>query len=349
MGGNALKNCSTRRYRREEYFDLCNEVVFKTSYWLPCSFPHVIEAYHNKESFGDMDVIILSDMLPYNYLEIIKEVFEPAELVKNGNCVSFEYKNFQIDFIITPEEEYSTSVRYFSYNDLGNLLGRVAHSMGLKLGHDGLSYNWRVDTYQFRNIVLLKDWKDILPVLGYDYNDYKHGFATLEEIFKFVVKSPYFNKDIYLLRNRNHTSRVRDAKRKTYMDFLDWIETYQETEEQKAYAATRHSISGKDVWLPYLFSKIEGFEAVYSAVNVEWKQAILIKNKFNGDIVKEQLGLEGKELGKFMRYLKDIQKSKDPESNFYKIVLNGAETDIQNEIDRCYQWYKQRIPGVVYE
>ena len=42
--------------------------------------------------------------------------------------------NFQIDFIKVGEENWETSKNYFSYNDLGNLMGRLAQRLGVKYG-----------------------------------------------------------------------------------------------------------------------------------------------------------------------------------------------------------------------
>ena len=304
MGGNALKNCTTRRYQVEEYFKLLEEVSQKfAEHFGKNIWP--LAAYRSKESFGDMDILIESEGLPSDWVQQLVKLFGSKEYVKNGNVLSLEYKEFQLDFIVTPRENLYSSIFYFAFNDLGNLIGRVAHSMRMKLGHDGLSFNWRVDTYQFRNIVLLKDWQAILPVLGYSYERYAQGFDTLEDIFKFVVSSPFFNKDIYLLHNRNHTSRVRDSKRKTYMDFLKWIEDYEETDKQRQTAnMVQQEGYEKALWLPYLFENIEGFEKTYNAVQVEWNQAVEFKRRFNGELVKQWTGADGKELGLFMKYIK---------------------------------------------
>lgn len=303
MGGNALKTCITRRYNADEYYAIEDDVVCKLHNLFPTSDISPIKAYAKKESFGDLDVLIVSDKLPVDWVDMVVNKFDTKESVKNGNVLSFEYRQFQVDLIVTPSEEFQSSVSYFAYNDLGNLLGRVAHSMGLKLGHDGLSYNWRIDTYQFKNIVLLTDFKDILPVLGYSYERYAEGFDTLEDIFKFVVSSDFFNKDIYLLNNRNHTSRIRDAKRKTYMDFLTWLENYEEKDSQKSNGAIIKEY-GKDTWLPYLFDNIEGFKETYDEVMVEWNQAVLFKSKYNGGLVMQWTGLSCRELGDFMKWHK---------------------------------------------
>lgn len=326
MGGNCLKNCTTRRYDADEYYALEKDVVDS----LECLFPLCkilpIKAFKNKESFGDADILIEGKYLPMDWQEQIQDKFKCKQTFKNGNCFSFEYKEFQVDLIVTAPDEFYTSYNYFNYNDMGNLLGRVAHSMNLKLGHDGCSFNWRIGTYQFRNVVLLTDWKDILPVLGYSYERYAEGFDTLEDIFKFVVSSPFFNKEIYLLNNRNHTSRVRDAKRATYMSFLKWIEGYEETPTQVANmtAAGVHRAlhEDKSYWLPYLFAEIPGFKETYDKVQAEWDAEVEFKKRFNGDLVKEWTGLFGKELGEFMKWLRE----NTDQARFRKdvVALNGV-------------------------
>lgn len=296
---------------------MCNQVSRLLTSALPYGTRfEVIKAYNNKTSFGDLDIVVESTHLRSEYVEMLRNLFQTKELVKNGNCVSLEFKQLQIDFIITPASEYETSLNYFSYNDLGNLLGRVSYSMGMKLGHDGLSYNFRDGTYQFRNVILLTDWKDILPVLGYSYERYAAGFDTLEDIFEFVVSSDLFNKGIYALENRNHAARVRDTKRDSYMKFLKWLEGYKETPEQGL--AQDWRLHDKKLWLPYLFEKITGFEATYNSVRKEWDEAIKFKSLYNGDLVSSWTGLSGKELGVFMKRMKEEYT----EERLKKDVLN---------------------------
>lgn len=327
MGGNCLKETFTRRYQADEFHALSKEVSEKLARLFPYSRNEVLKAYRNKESFGDMDIVLCSENLPENYIEMVKAVFKPTQVVKNSNCVSFDYKELQIDLIVTVPEEYETSLSYFAYNDANNMIGRLAHMMGLKLGHDGLSYNWRIETYQFKNIILETDWNKILPILGYDPEVYNKGFDDLEDIFKFVVSSPFFNKDIFLLHNRNHTSRVRDAKRKTYMEFLKWIENrddlpnYPRKEDKKE-------------WLPYLFDQIPGFESVYYRTQNEYDMEVQFKEKFNGGLVMELTGLTGKELGDFVKFM-------DTKNEVFKnFVLKCPQEEINQDILENFEEYK---------
>lgn len=339
MGGNALKNCVTRRYEADEYHSLEREVYSKLIDCFPDSVFNTIKAYNNKSSFGDMDILIChgDGTIGTEIISQIEKYFNPKEILTNHNVLSFEYKEFQIDLINCKAQEYHSSFQYFSYNDLGNLVGRLAHSMGLKLGHDGLSYNWRVDTYQFKNEIISTDWKVICNVLGLDYEQYCKGFDELEDIFKFVVASPIFHADIYHLENRNNYARTRDKKRKIYTEFLEWIKNYKHTPEQQA---RRNYIKSdnykKDQWLPYLFLEIPNFEETYNRVQKEWQEETDYKTKFNGDIVKGLTKLDNKELGMFMKYI-NIVFDKNTLKHF---ILKANEQEIENFIMQTFIKYE---------
>jgi len=56
--------------------------------------------------------------------------FQPNEINHNGNCWSFDYKEIQVDLIITTEEHFNSNYFYMSYNDLGNFIGRLSNNLG---------------------------------------------------------------------------------------------------------------------------------------------------------------------------------------------------------------------------
>lgn len=307
MGGNALKNTVTRRYEREEFFKTRMEVLGGIVEALRLVTAWPLKAYGDKESFGDLDILIESDHLPPDWCNRIYNTFGATERVKNGNVLSLHYRDLQVDLIATPAALMDTSYNYFNYNDLGNLLGRVAHSMGLKLGHDGLSYSWREDTYNFRTEVICTDWDTILAVLGYDPARYAAGFPTLLSIFEFVASGRFFRPEIYQLENRNHAARVRDQKRKTYMAFLEWVaalpvpEPMAEISRPDAYVVK----VGKRFFLPWIFTRLPDFAARYPQVMQEWEDAKEFKRRYNGTLVAGWLGITGPDLGAFMRWMKE--------------------------------------------
>jgi hypothetical protein len=236
LGGNVKFTSQTRRYDRQEYLQLEREVIAKlwvsfifTNYTIDGNikqFLQPIAAYHTKESFGDMDIIINSDKLSSEWIPQLVLEFGLAhgDWSKNGNVLSFAYKNLQIDLIVTPPEDFQTSLDYFAWNDCGNLQGRLAHKLGFKLGHRGAELIVKDGDQQIAIIELTKDTSKIHELLDLNHQQWRDGFNTLEDMYQWIANSKYFNKDIYLLENRNHYSRTRDAKRKTYSDFLLWCQ-----------------------------------------------------------------------------------------------------------------------------
>jgi len=323
MGGNALKN--TRRYSKVEYESLKEEVVehlIRKTNRLVRVYP--IKSFSSKETFGDLDVLIerseTSKLLNVDYMKLV-QTFNPNEVFKNGDVYSFDYKEFQIDLIITNQKHYGFSLNYYSFNDLGNLIGRVAHKMGLNFGHRGLFYKHKDKHGNLVNAIeLTTDYKEAVEFLGYDYNRIKEGFDNLEEIFEFVVSSCYFNKSIYDLSHRNLQARTRDRKRPTYTAFLKYISN-DEFENQHNYdllfeETIQNNINSK---FPHFASELEEVKRVQ--FNKE-----LVKRKFNGVLVNELTGLTGKELGKFMSEFRENNE------NLHELTPDQIESKIRNQM-----------------
>ena len=290
MGGNALKNTNTRRYNADEYNALVNEVVDKLPQYLWRIA--VIPAYRSKESYGDMDVLIdtLVDV------DEIRSIFNPNEVVKNGDVISFDYKEFQIDLIFSPEAEFNYALSYFSYNDLGNLIGKLAHKLGLKHGHSGLVLPIRNGENKFADILLTTDHDETLRFLGLDPEVFHEGFDNLTEIFEYVATSPYFDPESYKLENLNAVGRMRDKKRSTYNLFLKFCESY----EGSRFVGNKD----KTVYYEKIFDAfpVAKYEFATAVARVALLQ--LAATKFNGELVQEWTGLSGKDLGWFMRDLR---------------------------------------------
>ena len=312
MGGNALKHTVTRRYDADEYFEtikrVISEMVFPTAI---DSFRriNVLPAYRNKESFGDMDVLI--ETYPgdnIDWAKLIQESYQPNEIVRNSNCYSFNFRQLQVDFILTPCQEYETAYAYYSWNDLGNLMGRVAKKLGFKYGHVGLSYKVRRNNSihsVFNEIVVSRNQRAIFEFLDYDYDRFLKGFDTLEDIFTFAASSKYFNKNIYLLENRNHVSRTRDKKRMVYNEFLKWCSVKEGLNEYPwpTFKETDGYL-GDQEFVHQACKTFHGFAEERMKIEQELLFAERTREKFNGEIVKELLGISGIELGNWMKDFK---------------------------------------------
>lgn len=305
MGGNALKAIETRRYSKEEYENYFKKISHDFLDMFEFHSIRLIPAYSSKDSFGDMDLIFSTNVAdPYS--EIIEYYnLDKDRYVKNGDVFSFAPDDFQIDLIRTEKDYIGSAWCYFAYNDLSNLLGRLTHKLGIKLGHKGLSMVIRSpndDSNVLGEIELSNRYADALDILGLSVERYSRGFDTLEDIFEYVASSKFFNGDVFLLDNRNNISRTRDRKRPTYSKFLEWIQNVQ---PKNNYIFAEKREGGHGIREPY-FSDI--ILKMYPSVKqkiIELIEADLVKRNFkryfNGEIVRELSGFkENWQLGALM-------------------------------------------------
>lgn len=227
MGGNALKNTATRRYQRDEFLELQNEVVQILLKEYETVRP--LRFYAQKPDFGDLDIVIPSwPRWPGFHREHLVKLFNPNEVFCNDNVISIDYKEFQIDVKFVDPMDFPTVCLYHDFNDLGNLMGKLVHCMGITYGHLGLHYSvFYHRTHLLGKVELTRDPAKIFSFFGLNKHVYDHGFQHLEEIFHYVTTSRFFCKEAYEDQYHNHTDRTRNRKRKVYADFLEWLEKCQ--------------------------------------------------------------------------------------------------------------------------
>lgn len=321
MGGNAIKTVPTRRFTKAEYEALAGEVKekFDKDFEFSKQRWHIIDSYREKESFGDMDVLVSR---PPNATwkwnsTAFTTLFPSKEVVPNGDVVSLEYNEFQMDFIQVPYETFEFAKVYFAFNDLGNLIGKTARQLGLKYGHQGLIYTIRDGLGdKVGEIPVTLDPKEALEFLGYDWTRYQQGFKNLEEIFQYAVSSRYFNADRYLLENLNHVDRIRDRKRATYTAFLDWIKNKDLPRDEERLPS--------NWFVPEIREAFPSFSIAYDLKNAKLEKAAAAKIVFNGNLVSDLTKRTGKDLGEFMMKFRAQFKSEDDMFDYlsYAVPIN---------------------------
>lgn len=335
MGGNALKSIDTRRVDAAEFQALVPAVLDTLAGIVGRDRPLcVIEAYRHKPDFGDMDVLVSADGLADTYKDEIATAFGSREVYRNGNVTSFDRNGFQIDLIAIPAQSFDFARAYFAWNDLGNLVGRIAHKMGLKFGFEGLHAPLRDGDHMFAEVLVTHDVDQALSFLGYDAARYREGFDTLEDIFRFTASTRFFNPDIYLLENRNATSRVRDAKRKTYSAFLDWLAA------PGGLAAARPApaegwyrfADDKTSWRPALRQAFPDFGDRLDAALARKARHESAAAIFNGRRVGDITGLTGQALGELMRTLRQPHAGTDALDDW---VLAQGEAGVRQAIEQA--------------
>jgi hypothetical protein len=326
MGGLALKNTFTRRYERAEFDEMSKDLLGLLSN----TFKRVAMPlfYKNKPSFGDADILVSMEGFDGNMRTYIENTFSPNEIFHNGNCWSFDYKELQIDIITVAPEHFDSNYNYLSYNDLGNYIGKIAHGFGFKYGQEGLVYDHYFKGSNIGRVIVSKDYDKIYEFLGLDYNRWKEGFDELEDIFKFISESKYFNWEYLQLENNNRINRERDAKRKSYMSFLEFIEdNCKDSEHQYQYD------KDKSVYVDKAAEFFPESNLITEIRRMEYEEckALYIKSKFNGGEVMRRFGLKGKELGDALNGFKKMMDFLVPNESYEHYIINTPSEDIYED------------------
>lgn len=335
MGGRALLHygVETERKSTEEFYQIALEIQSQ----LNNDFDDMLETeivtcYHEKPTHGDLDLLLKIDKYIYNrninLRDYIKDTFKPQAINNNNGVISFDYKKFQIDFIPMKESNWEIAKVYFSYDPLGNAMGKTFHKLNLSYGWDGLKYKYR--NFNGRNshdIVVSKDPRKIFEFGGFDYDRYLEGFDTIEEIFEFIISGKFFNINIFCMENLNHIDRKRNKKRKSYHNFLNYI-------EEKNITKFYSFFSDKSLYLQIINQEFPEAKIFDKLAELDMKNDINkeLHDKFNGNLVREWVTpLDGKELGhamhNFKMYLGDDWKN---------VILNMTPKEVEQKFLAFY-------------
>lgn len=247
-------------------------------------------SYQNKDSFGDVDLLstipvslLLQKIHQNENFTIQKDFLKDRLNEKTGEIkvnesithipIKVKFMNeygkieesdyFQLDLIHVKKENFDCTYNYYCFNDLGNMIGRIAHFMGLKFGQDGLSLSFPED-HKFRlslgneaSLFISKDYFKILELLGFDVpedkNTYYNMFKNKQDIFDFALKSKNFTPYAFLSIFKKSKSKIRDRKRQTLNDFVDNMVKDGLLTHFEAYEATAEDIK---------FQRLNGFDTI---------------------------------------------------------------------------------------
>lgn len=329
MGGNALKEFGARRVTKDEYYDFVIRVqgLFLDNRIFGFE---TIPAIEEKDSFGDMDILV-EDKYREDVITLIESLGYPCKLPKGkGNVISFLFDNtLQVDVVLTAKEDMDFSIHYFAFNDLGNLMGRIAHKMGLKYGHDGLWYPVRDGDKLLGNVCLTKVPRLAFECIGYPYETFCEGFETFEQMFKYVTNHPRFSPRIFDLANRNHTARVRDRKRATYTAFLSWCDKHR-------LLLLDYNWKEKSHYANEIFSLFPEGHREVKRLFEENARHELARSKFSATDISSISGLSGKDLGGFVKTL----RTEKPEWD--EFILETPLRELQEWVLSSFEKYQEK-------
>lgn len=327
MGGKAL-SIQTERIGIEKYEEISNDILNYFSYKFTDRYCHFRIPYHvtNKESFGDLDVIMSYEESDKNLnikkdvKEFITSTFKPQSLVVNHNVISFDYKNFQIDIIIVPEKHAQSTFTYMCYGDASNIIGRIANRFGFKYGMDGFYFK-----YKGYEKLLHKNLVTAMPILGFNPNHFfSKGFESNEDLFEFIRSSKYF--DPYIFKSNND-----DMKRSTYSQFLEYVKGL---DFEMPYFRFRKNpeeyIGLVGTWYP------EIIEFTFE-IDDMLEERRMVAEKFNGDLIMVRYTeLYGARLGQVIKAFHQYIANTSFRS-FNEYIINTEYDKIWEDFHNVYQ------------
>lgn len=235
--------------------------------------------------------------------------------VKSLDCLSAllstdENAFFQVDVQMCANmQEWECYVSYSSYGDLGMILGSIARSLQLSLGHSGLrvssSFTYHVcmrvhyclqlasplptaPPLAFR---LSSSFPQILTFFELSIDQWTEGFATQLEIFEWLASSPFFDVQRLSPSRGSDTApssakyRVRDA-RPMYQHFLEFVRL---DESIRRYSRPRITPqTALDMALVHF-----GRRALYDILLHFAEVKKHVRSTFTGKLVEEWTGLKG--------------------------------------------------------
>ena len=300
MGGNLFK---LGRKPRDEYLEIEGEVRRFLDGWIPGGY-RIPRYYASKPDFGDMDIVVSSGAVEGlggtdRFIEALRSQLGVTEIQNTGHVWATVYREFQVDYFVRATELLDSTASYLAFNDLGNLVGKMFKRLGCKYGETGLLYVFRRESQQSykKEFLLSRDWTRVLGFLGLDVAHWEKGFTTLEEMFAWVVASPWFSVAPYVDRDRSTEKR---KNRPTMQRFVAWLEA-EKIEQRVDFRQER------DAYVPELAAAFPeaGLEAALASQRQAEADALALRAKFSGALVREWTGLDGKELGGFMRRFRD--------------------------------------------
>jgi len=353
MGGNAFAHLKINRMNMDIYNQIKNDIINKLSKYV---IIEIAPELPDKLDFGDLDLIYLLKDTKINLVNTIKEIFNPVDIKINGRTISWVYElnelYYQIDCNKCPNETMLEMYKfYFSYSDLGGIIGRIASYYNLKYGFNGLFLHLSEDIVinhnnnlknitkynnSYGTVILNSNPRSICEYMDLDYDKYISGFNSNIEIYDWICNSKLFKPDIFVRLNTEHRKRIK--VRPFYQKFREYI--LQSTPVDNAiHSSTRSEINLQLDAIKY-FNKIDELNNIIEKICINQER----KDKFNGKVLID-LGIEQIKITETIIYLKNQILTHNEQQNLSIEQINNKwinfiDTHTKTEI---YEWIKNKL------
>lgn len=168
----------------------------------------------SKADHGDIDIVISGNP---NVKKVLFTYLGPLikDYSKNGNIYSILFnsktdKAVHVDFLYASADDYDAQYDYLSYNDFSGILGVFARRLRFKYGTDGFFKIYEDKRKQYHYILLTKNLRDGLKMMGYapilsKFDDIK----TIDDIVEFISYTDLFDSSYFEGAGHNASDRKR--------------------------------------------------------------------------------------------------------------------------------------------
>jgi len=324
MGGNLFK---LGRLPRKEYLQIEGTLRQYLDQKLGNGY-RIPRYYRNKPDFGDVDIIISDAAIQTSWQDLRMEFVQDLgiqEYKSAGAVFSTVYQNFQVDFFHREQRYFESTYNYLSFNDIGNILGKIFKRFNLKYGEQGLLYVFRrADGHYQKDLEVSQDCERIFEFLQLDYAQWARDFDTLDEMFRWATASPYFSIQPYQEQDATTVQRVKG--RTTMRRFVEWLDAEGITQSYTF-------LEDRDAYLPAINDFFPEAKLLEKIEQERARETVLtqLREKYSGKIVMQLFPeLQGVELGAFMR-------SFQAQWEDYEVALNElSAAEIQSSLKTFY-------------
>ena len=182
----------------------------------------------SKDSHGDIDIVVLNDK-GFDVREVLKDRLngDIIDYSKNGNIHSILYhsnelnENVHIDFLTTSTyEDFIAQYTYIMYSDFSGVLGVFSRRIRFNYGTHGFFKIYEDKRGQYHYILLTKNLKEGLQMLGYGNLEEYDKIENLDDIVDFMISSPLFDSDYYNGSGMNSSDRKRVRAGRPSADYI---------------------------------------------------------------------------------------------------------------------------------
>lgn len=247
MSGKALKKLGieTVRLSKPDYEDACLVISNFLNEIRNTTYPQldfkITKTYTDKKDFGDIDVIMSLDGIDDSVVSKITDSLadylscENLKFVLNkkgdGSIehISIQYPvkgmDFQLDLIMCSKGKVDFKCNTMSNSEFSKILGLMLKQNTKVLYSDECFYY----KSSFKDLIINTEIKlsffEMIELLGYDVKEYKKGFKTENDIFRYLMKSDIFigSKFINFETTLNNRDRRSNRVRPTVSKFLNFV------------------------------------------------------------------------------------------------------------------------------